>query len=248
MKVYEFPETSKGIKLMLKRQLNLGGMMAVCAVVLLCGGTAHAGIISYLNQGDFNVATAGGSISTQNFDAVAADAGVGPGDIDGINNPLNSITNAGMLPGLEIDASTNNGGDIAVVGAGFGGIVNNSVFGNYFAADLILTFAGGVEAASVDTLSYGSTSDITVSAFDPSGNFLGTFTAPDAGTSGSFIGFTATGGDLIGSLTLAPGSLTVGTDQVQFGSIGSSTPEPSTLALLGAGIALFGLRKRFRVL
>ena len=244
MRVCGLPQTWRLLQLVRNRQLNLGGL-AVCAAILLCAGTARAGIISYLDQTDFNTATAGGSILTQNFDSVAADAGATAGSIVFMNNPLNSSTNAGMLAGLKIDASINND-DIAIVGAGFNGIVTNSVFA-LGGADLGLIFAGGVQAASVDALSLDSTSDIAVTAFDALGNLLGTFTAPGAGTSDSFIGFTTTGSDLIGLLVLAPGAQFAGTDQVQFGSIGTTTPEPSTLALLGTGIALFALRKLSRV-
>jgi len=154
------------------------------------------------------------------------------------NNPLGNSTNAAMLPGLKIDATTNTGGDIVVLTPGFAGaaLTNDAVFSNVFQG-LNFSFGAGVNSASLEVLSLFDSSNVTITALDPSNNVLGTFTVNNAPNTGSreFIGFITSGGAEIGSLdivTSSPGGITPGVDQVQFGNI-DPTPKPSFFVLTG---------------
>jgi hypothetical protein len=213
-------------------------------------GSAQAGIISYNNQTAFNASNPG--LNVQDFATVASNVGVGAGGGIGVNNPLDSSTNSGMLPGLTINATTSNGSDIAVLGPNFGGtgLTNYSVFSDYFAG-LDFSFSpAGVSAASLNVLSLFNSSTVTITVLDTSSNVLGTYnlTGPNTGA-GSFIGFTTSGGAAIGELDIvASGGNSPGVDMVEFGSAGSGAgvPEPAMFVLSGLGFASMALLRMRR--
>ena len=136
--------------------------LAVFALVILSAGARYVGATTYPNSSAFDAATTG--LSTQTFAGVAANLDVGTGGGSGVNNPLNNSTNNAMLPGLEIYATTNIGGDIAVIGPNFAGTgnTNYAVFSNY-GAGLDFIFSPDVTAASLDVLSYYSAADVNIS-------------------------------------------------------------------------------------
>jgi hypothetical protein len=220
-------------------------LFGLAAFGLLFGsGQTWAGPVFYTSQGAFNAATQG--LSTQTFDGVAANVGVGPGGGIGVDNPLNSISNSAMLPGLTITGTTNSGGDIAVVGPNFAGtgLANYSVFSNY-GAGLSFQFGSGVSAASLNVLTEFSSAYVNLVVNDTLGNQLATYTvtgAPNTGA-GEFIGVTSNGAN-IGSLVItAPGAPFPGVDQVEFGQI-SSVPEPASISLFGiAALGWIGARR-----
>jgi hypothetical protein len=205
----------------------------------------QADIVSYTDPGAFLAATSG--VATQTFGQVATNLGVGVDEAVQVNNPLDNTTNSAILPGLEINATSSMGGDIIVLGPAFMGLTNPSVF-TFWGAGMNFTFTGGATAASIDVLHVPSPDDVTVTALGVTGNVLGVFTVPEAPSSGAgeFIGFTTGGGDVIAALDLS-GSPFLGADQVQFGSAGAATPEPSFFALTGlgfAGLVTFTVRRK----
>ena len=140
-----------------------------------------------------------------------------------------------IAAGLDIAALSNNGNDLALLGPNFNGLgnTNYAVFANYFGTGLQLTLSPGVTAVSMGILSTATT-HIQVSIYSPSSALLGSVTLLSTSSgSGTFLGVTS--GSPIGSVILTgpPQFISVGVDQVQFGS---AVPEPGTLLLLGSGL------------
>jgi hypothetical protein len=237
------------------RQNTLAFAFALLAGLLTIQ-SANAGVMSYTTRASFNAATY--DLNTQNFDFLD-DLTRGTGVV--INNPLNSSTDnayvepGDIIAGLEIDATTNYGEDLALLTPDFAetGLKHFSVFSNNFGG-LDFTLNPGVTAFSINVLSLFSSGDAAISVYDPSLTLLGTFTLLDTPNTGSgeFFGVTAYGADTIGSVNLNVPWQAAGVDQVKIGSALSVSvpalvpaPEPGTVSLLGAGlIGLGGLIRR----
>lgn len=230
------------------RRIKFSGL-AIFALLVFGSVVPYAGAttFSYTSASSFDAVT--NSLSTQTFNSVASVIDVGPFGLGESDNPLNSTTNSGMLPGLTIDSTTTiNESTIDIIGPGLFGLTNYAVSSNNFGSGLNFLFSPGVTAVSLDVLTYFSSANVDITVYDSSDVLLGIFEVPNApDTAGEFFGIT-TSSDTIGSVDIiAPGAF-VGADQVQFGSAGASTPvvpEPSSLWLLGSGLlGIFGTVRR----
>ncbi|MFZ1134127.1 MAG: PEP-CTERM sorting domain-containing protein [Candidatus Korobacteraceae bacterium] len=212
-------------------------VLAMTLVLLITAIGASASLTTYSTQASFNSATSG--LTTQTFGFLSATIPIGGEGL--VNNSLNSATsNAFVSPGdiaagLDIAALSNNGNDLALLGPNFNGLgnTNYAAFANYFGTGLQLTLSPGVTAVSMGILSTATT-HIQVSVYSPSSVLLGSVTLLSTSSgSGTFLGVTS--GSPIGSVILTgpPQFISVGVDQVQFGS---AVPEPGTLLLLGGGL------------
>jgi hypothetical protein len=220
-------------------KLVLASTGAVIALAL--AAPASASVTFYGNQAAFQAAAPG--LPTETFAGLAADLGLGPSGAMGINNPVNSTLYAGMVPGATYSANTSNGGDVAVVGPNYVGstLDGYGLFSNYFGG-MVIDFAPGVGALSLDTYSLFGASNATINVFD-AGGLIGSlsFAVPNNGP-GAFFGVTSTTG--ITEITMsADGGQSPGFTNVSFGN---AVPEPAAWALMigGFGMAGASLRRR----
>jgi hypothetical protein len=138
---------------------------------------------------------------------------------------------------------------MVVLGAGFPGTGNTSkVLGpNAFADTFNLTFANA-NAVGFDVFPGPAAGNVAISVFDTANTPLGVFTVA-APIGGTFFGVVNTTGGIgrinIASLSTTPGELI---DNLAFGTAGSTVPvpEPTTMLLLGTGLAWIGAAARKR--
>ena len=236
-----------------------GGLM-----LSVCAHPVSAAIITYI--GEDLILTANppavhpnSSAAAANFDAAVAGIG-GASIITFEGAPVGSFSNLTVAPGVSISGTDANGANQQILNAtnspsypsavGF----NTTSGGNAFVAiqggTLTFTFATPVQffgayLSGVQTSYFPDKlvfSDGTSQSITPAGVGTSTNVAELA-----FIGFTDTG-KLISSITINTGSFSTGADFIGIDDvrIPTSTPEPSSWALMLIGCAGIGLSRQRR--
>ncbi|MDQ3252747.1 MAG: PEP-CTERM sorting domain-containing protein [Acidobacteriota bacterium] len=204
---------------------------------------AYADLITFSTRPTFNAAAPGLSVET-------FESGTAPAPVLTCSGPLSStmgggcFPGGGLLPGVTYNASGSAQQNMVVLAAGFVGNPSRVIGPNAFADTFNLTFANA-NAVGFDVFSGPMAGNVAISIFDPANVLLGTFSvfAPIGGT---FFGVISTTGNVgrinINSLTATPGELV---DNVAFGAA-AIIPEPTTMLLLGTGLAGVGAAVRKR--
>ena len=229
----------------------------------LNGATAPAnslgGVTPFTDQAAFLAAT---SVTTETFDNGATGAGA----INTCTEPVSSASNdVCFMPGdlaAGFSLTSDNGGGIVALGAGFLGAGQTSTVAgaNTFGDITQIAFSPEVTAIGMDTLiGAPGPGDVTLTAFDtggmPLGNITVTTTAVDATV---FFGLTS--GTPIASITLegigGSGELM---DNLYFGTAGTPLPPAASvptlsnvalwvlIAMMLAGGSWFAMRRRNQV-
>ena len=219
-------------------------LLYACALSLavLTPATSFA-LTFYTDRPTFNLANPG--LPIEDFE----EGNVGAGGVISFDGPLDSTSNntgfmpGDILPGISFVASTT---DLALTGDGFLGIPTKAIGPNSFGDTFDILFTTPVLAAGMDVLTPLNASVVTASVFGEGNVLLGS-TMINASATPTFFGVSnmaaitrinldaeANGGEII--------------DNIAFGSPGNGQapiPEPSTIVLLGSGLAgLIGYRMR----
>ncbi len=208
---------------------------------------ASAALLTFDTRAAFNAAAPG--LPVEDFE----EGNIGAGGIAGFDDPLDSSTNntffapGDILTGLTLEASTEEGGDLFILGAGFDLDPSIVVGANFFEASLDLLFSGA-SAIGLDIGSALDDSTVTVSVFGPGDLLLNTFNVAATGT-GTFFGVINDSGTIsrINLLAFSTTDQAEWVDNVAFGAAPASpspVPEPATLSLLGIGLAGAAVRRR----
>ena len=213
---------------------QLGGLIALLLIPAL---PADAALITFTSRADFNLAAPGLPVETFEAGLVSTAA------VTTCTGPVSSAAASpcfpagGLLPGATYDGALGLPSDVALLGPGFvSGTTSKTLGANAFSDTTNITFTSSVNALGLDVFSGPSAGSVLISLFDPANVLLGSFTV-SAPLGGAFFGVISTT-DLIGrvnlaSLTTTPGELV---DNVAFGSTTTTTPEPTSVLLLGTGL------------
>src|SRR6188768_3403188 len=124
-------------------QLKVKAVVVAGFVMTLIGfaAPASAALLTFDTRAAFNAAAPG--LSVEDFE----EGNIGAGGIEGFDDPLDSSTNnvffapGDILAGLTLDASTEEGEDLFILGAGFALNPSIVVGANFFEASLNLLFS-----------------------------------------------------------------------------------------------------------
>jgi hypothetical protein len=223
-----------------RRTLLLSGTFLACTCL-----PASAALITFTTRAGFNGAAPGLPVETFEAGLVA------PASVTTCNGPLSSAAAStcfaagALLPGAVYNASGTLQPNMVTLGANISTVGNTSkvVGPNSFADTFNLVFANA-NAIGLDVFAGPASGNVAFSIFDSANSPLGTFTIA-VPLGGAFFGVVSTT-DLIGRVNVAsqaalPAELV---DNVAFGRT-TTVPEPGSVLLLGAGIAL-GWTSRFR--
>lgn len=169
----------------------------------------------------------------------------------GVTASAGGVTSVVFGPSIHDSVDADDG---TIDGSGLNG---DDYFSGSGSAGITFTFNAGVLGAlptNVGIVWTDGAGAITFEAFDENGNSLGTLdgTFDNGSFNGEtaedrFYGATNAGG--ISSIFISNASGGIEVDHLQYGLAGtapSRTPEPASLAILGAGLAAFGMARRRR--
>ena len=210
---------------------------------------ASAALLTFDTRAAFNAAAPG--LPVEDFE----EGNIGAGGVGGFDDPLDSSTNNAffapgeILTGLTLEASTEEGDDLFILGPGLFSNPSIVVGANFFDASLDLLFSGA-SAIGLDIGSVFADSTVTVSVFGPGDLLLNTFNVAATGT-GTFFGVINDSGTIsrINLVSTTNDREFEWVDNVAFGAAPESpspVPEPATLSLLGLGLAGAALRRPLR--
>lgn len=219
---------------------------AVIAASLLAvsAAPAHAAVSTYTSFADWLAAV--GGYSTESFNGFNADVSIrnetvalNGMTVTGTTGPNGSRTQKIHAPPFE-------------AGTGYNFDGTSYLFGDLDGPSQFIRFdlTAPVAAWSMETNGIGDDRPTTISIYDAANNLLGSLlTGSTIPNEKQFYGFALTGGQTASYVTIINGGTTndaFGIDNVRFAAATTTVPEPSTVALLAAGLLaiVVGARRR----